>query len=153
MNKKICLLASSGGHIEELLQMKVLREKYDYFYVVPKTKWTTNLNGKKYFISDMNRKNSCTKIISLIFMFIQQIVIFLKERPDVIATTGAAVAIPFCIYAKIFRKKIIYIESIARVNTVSKTGKLIYKFADLFIVQWREQLKCYPKATYGGWIY
>lgn len=153
MNKKICLLASSGGHIEELLQLKVLRERYDYFYVVPKTKWTTNLNGKKYFISDMNRSKSYTKIISLIFMFIQQIFIFLKERPDVIVTTGAAVAIPFCVYGKIFRKKIIYIESIARVNTPSNTGKLIYKFADLFIVQWEEQLKCYPKATYGGWIY
>jgi uncharacterized protein Veg len=47
----------------------------------------------------------------------------------------------------------IYIESFARMKTLNKSGKFLYKYADLFIVQWEELLKCYPKAVYGGWIY
>lgn len=152
-NKKVCLVASSGGHIEELMQLDVLRLKYHYFFMVPETKWTAKLEGKKYFIHDLNRENFFTKCVSLARMFFEQIPIFFKERPDVIVTTGAAVAIPICVYAKISRKKIIYIESFARVYTPSETGKLISKIADLFLVQWKEQLNCYKNATYGGWIY
>ena len=77
----------------------------------------------------------------------------LEEKPDVILTTGAAVAIPMCIIGKIFGKKVIYIESYARINSPNKTGKLIYKFADLFIIQWEELRRFYPKAVYGGAIY
>ena len=51
------------------------------------------------------------------------------------------------------RKKIIYIESFARVDNASLTGKLFYKIADVFIVQWEELLKIYPKAIYGGGIF
>ena len=150
---KVCLIASSGGHIEELMQLEILRKKYRYFFMVPKTKWTSDLDGKKYFIHDMDRKNKILKIISLVRIFLEQIPVFIKEYPDVIVTTGAVVAIPICIYAKLFKKKVIFIESIARVYTPSKTGKILGKIADLFLVQWEEQLKCYSNATYGGWIY
>lgn len=152
-NKKICLVASSGGHIEELMQLEILRQKYNFFFMVPKTKWTSRLDGEKYFIHDMDRSNIITKILSLLWMFVEQLPVFVKERPDVIVTTGAVVALPVCIYAKVLKKKIIFIESIARVYTPSKTGKILGKLADLFLVQWKEQLKCYDNATYGGWIY
>lgn len=152
-NIKLCLVASQGGHIEELWQLHMLREKYDYYLVVPKTAWTEKLAGHKVFIKDMNRKNKITKALSLIFMFLEQLPILLKNPADVVVTTGAAVAIPICIYAKLFGKKIIYIESMARINSPSATGKLVYKFADLFIIQWEELRKFYPKAVYGGVIY
>ena len=55
--------------------------------------------------------------------------------------------------AKIFRSKIVYIETLANSKTKTATGRLIYPIADLFIVQWEEMLKLYPKAKFGGWIY
>ena len=58
-----------------------------------------------------------------------------------------------CCIGKIFGSKIIYIETFANSESRSQAGRLIYKFADLFIVQWEGMLKLYPKATYGGWIY
>ena len=58
-----------------------------------------------------------------------------------------------CIMGKIFGSKIIYIETFANRNKKTATGKLIYKIADLFIVQWEEMLELYPKAVYGGSIY
>lgn len=150
---KICLVASQGGHIEELWQLNVLWKKYNCYLVVPKTAWTEQLNCSKVFIRDMNRKNKMTKVFSLLLMFLEQIPILFKNKADVVVTTGAAVAIPICIYAKLLGKKVIYIESMARVTSPSGTGKLLYKFADLFIVQWEELLKFYPGAVYGGVIY
>lgn len=158
MNKKdiktkICLVASQGGHIEELWQLNILRERYDYFLVVPKTAWTEKLNCDKIFIHDLNRKNKLTKVLSAIRMFSEQLPILFQHSAKIIITTGAAVAIPICIYAKLMGKKVIYIESMARINSPSGTGKIMYKIADLFIVQWEELLQFYPNAIYGGVIY
>ena len=50
-------------------------------------------------------------------------------------------------------KKVIYIESFARVDEPSLTGKLMYHVADLFIVQWKEMMEFYPNAVYGGGIF
>ena len=149
----ICLVASSGGHIDELSQLSDVYSNFDVFYMVPKTKWTEQLTGKRYFISDMNRKNKITKLSSMIFMLAQQFRILLKEKPDVVITTGAAVAIPAAFFCKIAKKKLIYIESICRVKTRSKTGNFMYGRADLFVVQWKELLSVYPNAVYGGNIY
>jgi hypothetical protein len=58
-----------------------------------------------------------------------------------------------CCIGKIFGSKIVYIESFANIHTKSVTGKVVYLFADLFIVQWESMLKLYPKAKLGGWIF
>ena len=58
-----------------------------------------------------------------------------------------------CYIGKLFGSKIIYIETYANRNTKTATGRLIYPISDLFIVQWEEMLKIYPKAVYGGSIY
>lgn len=151
--KKICLIASAGGHLEQVRQLKDVIAKYDTYYVVPKVKSTEKMKQKKYLVDDMLRTNKVVFMLRFIKMCFQQLLIFLKEWPDVILTTGAGVAIPTCLLTKVFRKKVIYIESFARINTPNKTGMLIYKFADLFIVQWESLLEYYPKAVYGGWIY
>ena len=86
----------------------------------------------------------------MIYNFFTSLKIFLKERPDFVISTGALATIPMCIIAKIFRKKVIFIESFAKVNSPTLTGKLIYKFADQFYVQWEDMLKVYPKGIYKG---
>ena len=151
--KKICLISSSGGHLEQIKQLKEIRKKYDCFYVVSRTKATKAMKQNHYIVSDLVRKNKVVMVLRMIRMMFEQLGIFLKERPDVILTTGAAVAIPMCVIGKVFFKKVIYIESFARMNTPNKTGMLIYKFADLFIIQWKELNKYYPNAVYGGSIY
>jgi UDP-N-acetylglucosamine:LPS N-acetylglucosamine transferase len=75
------------------------------------------------------------------------------ERPDFVITTGTMVAIPMIFLSRLFRKKLIYIESFARTQGGTKTGRLAYKYADLFIVQWESLKTVYPNAVYGGSIY
>ena len=58
-----------------------------------------------------------------------------------------------CYIAKLFKKKVIFIESFANIETKTLTGKLVYPIADIFIVQWKSMLKLYPKAKYEGWIF
>lgn len=151
--KKICLIASSGGHLEEINQLNDVINKYNCYYVVTNTDAAKQNKKYKYFIKDFNRKNKFVYFLRLIYMFIEQLIIFLREKPDIILTTGAGLVIPTCLYAKLFRKKIIFIESFARMDDLSKTGKFLYKISDLFIVQWESLTKKYDKAIFGGGIF
>ena len=68
-------------------------------------------------------------------------------------TTGTHTAVPMCYIAHFFHKKVIFIETFANSKSPTKAGQMVYKIADLFIVQWEEMLKFYPKAQYWGWIF
>ena len=70
-----------------------------------------------------------------------------------IISTGVLATVPLCLVCKLFGKKLIFIESYAKVKTPTLTGKLLYPFADRFYVQWQELLEFYPKARYVGGIY
>ena len=150
---KVCFICSSGGHFEQIKQLKNIKDKYDSFYVLTKTKSTKCVKDKRYLVTFLGRKNIFSYVLNIFIWFVEELYIYIKERPDVIITTGAADAVPMCLIAKLFKKKVIFIETFARRNEPSKTGKFLYKYADLFVVQWEELLKFYPKAVYGGWIY
>ena len=153
-DKKVCLIASSGGHLEQIKQLNKVIERYNCVFVTNNNISTKKMKEKKYLVKDLYRGNlKILKLISIIIMFFEQLCIFIKENPDVIITTGAGIAIPMCMIGHWTKRKVIYIESFARMNTVNKSGKFIYKFADKFIVQWKELKKEYPDAIYGGWIY
>ena len=148
-NLKICLACSIGGHFTEMLELKEVYEKYDYFFVTnPGAQIIYALaNERKYFVPVRVKKSIFLKQL---FMSLK---ILLKEMPDVIITTGSGDMFWICVLAKLFRKKVIYIESFARVTNPSKFGKFVYKFADLFIYQWEKLKKQYPKGIYGGIIF
>ena len=151
--KKICFISSTGGHFEQLMMLKPLMDKYESFIVTEKTNYSVIKNNNKvYYLKQVNR-NEKKIIFKMICNFCITLKIFLKERPDFVISTGALATIPMCIIAKLFRKRVIFIESFAKVSSPTLTGKLIYKFADQFYVQWEDMLKIYPKAIYKGGIY
>lgn len=155
MSKKVCLICCAGGHLEQIEQLQGIKEKYDHYYVITKHKSTEKLKKDVpvYLVGDFYRDKKIEFVFRFAYTAIQQFFIFLKERPDVVITTGAGIVIPTCMYAKFFKKKVIYIESFARMKSLNKTGEFLYRYADLFIVQWPDLLELCPKAVYGGWIY
>lgn len=151
--KKIAFIASSGGHLEEISRLKAIESKFDNFLVTENSEFSIKNFGKKqYLLPQMNRKE-ITFWPKFIWLFGKAFGILRREKPDYIVTTGALVCYPFCVVGKLMGKKVIYIESFARVNNASLTGKLVYPLADLFIVQWEDMLEKYPKAVLGGGIF
>lgn len=150
--KKVCFTASSGGHFEQLSMLSPLMKQYKSFIITEKTDYKINLKEQIYYVEQINRREKLF-LIKLIKLFIMSFKIFFKENPDVIISLGALSTFPICLIGKVFGKKVIFIESFAKVNSPTLTGKLVYKFADLFIVQWEDLKNIYPNSTYGGGIY
>ncbi|EHD91122.1 oligosaccharide biosynthesis Alg14 like family protein [Streptococcus pneumoniae GA13494] len=99
-----------------------------------------------YYPTNRNLKNLIKNTI-LAFKILR------KERPDIIVSSGAAVAVPFFYLGKIFGAKTVYIEVFDRIDAPTMTGKLVYPVTDRFIVQWEEMKKVYPKAINLGGIF
>ncbi len=144
---KICIACSSGGHLTEILQLKEVYEKREHFFLTFERANTHELAKRKkvYFVTDPKRN----PLLFLITLF-QSLNIFLNEKPDVILSTGAGVAVPICYIAKFFGKKIIFFESFCKTQKPGFASKIIYPIADLFFVQWPEMQKYYPKAKLGS---
>lgn len=150
---KICFAASSGGHYEQLMMLKPLMEKYDSFVITEKTLYESEVKGENtYYLKQVNRKEK-TFVFRMIANAFKSLKIYIKEKPDVIICTGVLAMIPMCLLMKLFRKKLIYIESFAKVTSPTETGKLLYKYADQFYVQWESMKEFYPNAIYLGGIY
>ena len=76
-----------------------------------------------------------------------------KEKPDLIISCGAAVAVPFFYLGKMMGAKLVYIEVFDRIDKPTMTGKMVYPIVDKFIVQWEEQKQVYKKAVNLGSIF
>ena len=155
--KKVMFISSTGGHFNELMQLKPLFKKYDYHIVTEKDEVTKEYKqeykDKISYLPYGTRKKLFRYIFVYFYLCLKTIYLYFKIKPQYIVTTGTHTAGPMCIIGKIFGSKIIYIETFANRNRKTATGRLIYPIADLFIVQWEEMLKIYPKAVYGGAIY
>ncbi|MBQ6477490.1 MAG: polysaccharide biosynthesis protein [Bacilli bacterium] len=155
--KKVMFVASTGGHLDELLQLKSMFDNYDYYLVTERTKSNMELkedypNRISYLIYG-TKDHKFTYPFKLLLNLFICLFIYIKVHPDYIVTTGAHVGGIMSLVGKIFGSKIIFIETFANISTKTITGSLVYKFADLFIVQWESMLKLYPKAEFGGWIF
>lgn len=155
---KICLVGSGGGHLNQLLQLEFIYSKHDYYFVTYKTVLSESIaqTNKVYFINNITfglLKKNIRYWEKLIINLFESFRILLKEKPDVVISTGAGVALWTCYFSKLLRKKFIYIETIAHIDTPSLFGRLVVLFADLIVVQWKLLLKYYRKAKYGGLIF
>lgn len=155
--KKVLFISSTGGHLTEMLELKPLFRKCDYHIITEKTKSTLSLQKKYKGRVDYLTFGTKDHLWSYLFIFpwncLKSIYYYFKIKPDVVITTGTHTAVPMCYIVKLFRKKVIYIETFANIETKTLAGRMVYPIADLFIVQWESMLKLYPKAVYGGWIF
>lgn len=148
---KIALVGSSGGHLTHLYLLKKFWENEDRFWVTfDKTDAKSILKEERfypcYYPTNRNVKNTIKNTI-LAFRILR------KEKPDLIISSGAAVAVPFFWLGKLFGAKTVYIEIFDRIDKPTLTGKLVYPVTDKFIVQWEELKKVYPKAINLGGIF
>jgi UDP-N-acetylglucosamine:LPS N-acetylglucosamine transferase len=103
-------------------------------------------------LTNLRIKNDMTTFfLSYIFIYsyliLKSIYLFFKIKPDVIVSTGTHTAVQICYIAKLFKKKVVYIETYANITRRTLTGKIVYPISDLFIIHWEEMKKFYPKAV------
>lgn len=148
---KICLVGSSGGHLTHLYMLKPFWQDKERFWVSFDKADTQSLLQSENFYpchypTNRNIKN-LIKNTALAWKVLR------KEKPDLIISSGAAVAVPFFYLGKLFGAKTVYIEVFDRIDASTLTGKLVYPVADAFVVQWDEMKKVYPKAVNLGSIF
>lgn len=149
---KICFAASSGGHLEQLLMLSPLMARFDSFLLTERTAYAIQAPVKIHYLSQVNRRERGW-LRSMASNALRSLKIYWKERPNAVICTGALATVPMCLLCKLCGGRLIFLESFAKVTSPTQTGKLLYRFADRFYVQWPAMQKVYPGALYLGGIY
>jgi len=157
--KKICLIVlGRGGHTAQILRLvDRLGNKYAYEYVVGKEDQVSEKQIKYKGKVHRMLNPRLMKHKSLIIVFLRMIPagfdvfkILLKTKANVVLSAGPSMTIPFFYLAKLFGKKLIFVESWVRIHHKSLTGRFVYPISDLFFVQWASMKKIYKKAVFAG---
>ena len=150
---KICYIASSGGHLEQVLRLKkMLDDRCESFVVTEKTPFALSSQLSCYYLHQVNRREFLC-IPKMVGNAFRSVYILFRERPDAVISTGALAVIPLCLLGKLLGKKLIFMESFAVMDKPTQTGKLLYRYADRFYIQRESLQKYYPEAVYLGGIY
>jgi len=132
-SKKIMAISSGGGHWVQLLRLVPAFSDCDLVFVtVDKIYMQQVADCRFYSVNDATRWNK----FGLIVMAIKMVIILVRERPDVVVTTGAAPGVFGIIFGRLLRCRTIWIDSIANVERTSMSGQRAGKFADLWLTQW-----------------
>lgn len=145
---KICLAASAGGHLMQLLKVAESWQGRDVFYVstVPVVAEKLERLGKTYIVGECNREHPFRTLMVMLRCF----KIALKERPGVVISTGAAPGLLICVLAKLFGGKIVWLDSIANTEKLSMSGRMVRPFADLILSQWPDVAAKYKNVEFVG---
>ena len=141
----LLLVASSGGHFKALLQLEPFWRLHRRTWITFDTSTTRSaLEGEEDVVwahSPTNRN-----LPNLLRNALLAFALLRKRRPDVVLTTGAGVAVPFLILARLMGIKTVFIESITRIETLSLSARLALPFLDVLYVHWAQLQRRYPKA-------
>lgn len=148
---KICLVGSSGGHLTHLYMLRPFWQDHERFWVTfDKEDSRSLLTGEQVYHCHHPTNRSLKNLVRNTFLAWK---VLRREKPELIVSAGAAVAVPFFYLGKLFGSKTIYIEVFDRIDSPTLTGRLVYPVADKFLVQWNEMRSVYPKAENLGSIF
>jgi UDP-N-acetylglucosamine:LPS N-acetylglucosamine transferase len=131
--KKALAVASSGGHWLQLLRLIPALEGYEVVFVTVLESCARQVPGNKFqTIPDANRWNR----LGLIRLAVKMAGIVCRERPDVVISTGAAPGYFALLFGRLFGARTIWVDSIANAERLSLSGRLVGRYADLWLTQW-----------------
>ncbi|MCA1990499.1 MAG: UDP-N-acetylglucosamine--LPS N-acetylglucosamine transferase [Coleofasciculus sp. S288] len=141
---KVLLVCSTGGHFKALRQLHPFWKNHDYCWVTFRTAPTEAAlkEDRVYWAWSPTNRN----LPNLIRNFLLAWKVVARERPDLVLSTGAGVAVPFLILAKVFGSQTVFVESITRVEQLSLSARLVLPFLDALYVHWRQLQTNHPKV-------
>ena len=150
---EVLLVCTAGGHLLQLHTLREVWEGYDHAWVVAAHEGTDvqSLLAEEdvtfaHSPADRNLKN-LARNLRLAWRLLG------RRRPDVMLTTGAAVAVPFAWVGRLRGVKVVYVESLARAESPSLSCRMIAPVATRLYVQWPELQGKLPRARYAGTVF
>lgn len=149
----ICAGASAGGHLNQLMKLMENTQQwpeYEAFYVTTMPEVAKKLSklGPVYVTAECNRRHPLRAVAIMLKSF----GLVIRKKPDVVITTGSMPIAMLCIAARLTGAKVVWIDSIANIERLSMSGRLMRHFADLFLTQWPELTQKYQNIEYAGAI-
>lgn len=147
---KLMLVCTSGGHFSTLMSLEKFWSQHERVWVTDRKADTLSLEG----IEPVHwlKYQAPRDVVSAVLNFPIALWTVWMEKPDLVVSTGASIAVNFALAAKLLGAKFIFIESLSRSTTLSLSGKLVYPLCDEMYVQWPNLSKQYPKAVFAGYI-
>ena len=143
--KKVLAVASGGGHWIQLMRLKTAFEGCQMAYVSTHQGYEKLVDGAPFYkVTDGSRWSK----LNLIKMAFEILSIVRKEKPDIIISTGAAPGLFALMWGRLTGSKTIWLDSIANVEKISMSGRLIRPFAHLHLTQWEKLAN--NKTLYKG---
>src|SRR5215208_3129210 len=145
---RVVLVCSSGGHLVQLYQLRPWWEQHERLWVTFEKVDSVSLLANErvawaYHPTTRNLRN-LVRNLALAWRLLR------GYRPRVVVSTGAGVALPFFVVARLLRIKAVYIEVYDRIDLPTLTGRLCYPLSDLFLLQWEEQKRFYRRGRFIG---
>jgi UDP-N-acetylglucosamine:LPS N-acetylglucosamine transferase len=142
---KVALVCSSGGHLAQLHRLEPWWREHERVWVTFGTADATSLlaDERAIWAHHPTTRNPPNALRNLWLAWR----VLRAERPDVVVSDGAGVAVPFFVVARLLGVRTVYLEVVDRIDSRTLTGRLVYPFTDLFLAQWAEQARLYPRAV------
>lgn len=154
---RLLIVFGQGGHSKEMVKlMDLLGSDYEYAYIM--------VDGDNLTESMLTIQNPIFRVVSprgkehrllpdiwkTLKCMCQALKPIYRFRPKAMLSTGPGVAVPVALACKLMGVKLIFVETGSRVTSLSLTGRIMYRLADMFLVQWEPLLEKYPRAVYAG---
>ncbi len=141
---RVCLAATPGGHLAELETLVSATDGQERFLVTVASPHTisTLLSVRKRYVRRVVRNP-----VNLMLNFFQSLAIVVRERPDVVISTGAGDVLAILMISASLGIPIVFMESLARVEGPSLTGRIVRRWSSLILIPWPTLRRAYPDAV------
>lgn len=134
------VVCAPGGHLTVASEI-MTDVPFDTLFVVSRSTQHQSIEESYKYVIESNRD------IKIFIQIFQALKLIFKFRPNVIVSTGAGIAVPFFIIAKLLGIPTVFVESASRTKSLSLSGKIVYFFTDKFYIRNSELAKKYSRAV------
>lgn len=147
---RLLLVASGGGHLGQLLPLAPWWSRHDRVWVTFDTASAAQVGDDPVVFAHHPTTRNIPNLLRNTALAWR---VLRRERPDVVVSTGAGVAVPFFVMAKVLGVRTVFLEVYDRIDSRSLTGRLCRPFSDLFLLQWERQRELYGDGIVIGGLY
>ena len=147
---RILIACSSGGHLAQALALKPWWGDHDRLWVTgPTADARMKLAGERAIACHWPTVRHIPNLVRNTRLARR---VLRDYRPDIVFSTGAAVAVPFIVQAHSVGARSIFLETVDRIDKPSLTGRLVYPFVDDYLTQWEQLGERLPRSKLVGLV-